>query len=159
MIQLIFNSLLGLNPDTALPYPDLATAVPSRENGGISQDGLTYTFKLRNDVKWHDGTQFTAKDVVYTYTTMQKKELGSQRTTELNDRVESITATDDYTVVFKLKKIVAPFLTSNMYCDRAGAYPQGCRRPIRSRRTRSALGDAEGDDRHRAVQVRQLHQG
>lgn len=115
MISMMFNSLLGLNPDTALPYPDLATEVPSRENGGIAQDGLTYTFKLRNDVKWHDGTQFTAKDVVYTYTTMQKKELGSQRTTELNDRVESITAPDNNTVVFKMKKIVAPFLTSNMY--------------------------------------------
>ncbi len=115
MISLIFNFLVRNNPDTALPYADLATAVPSRENGGISQDGLTYTFKLRNDVKWHDGQQFTAKDVVYTYTTMQKKELGSQRTSELNDRIESIMATDDYTVVFKLKKIVAPFLVSNMY--------------------------------------------
>lgn len=115
MIALIFNRLLTLNPDTALPYADLATAVPSRENGGVSQDGLTYTFKLRNDVKWHDGQQFTSKDVVYTYTTMQKKELGSPRTAELNDRVESITAPDDYTVVFKLKKIVAPFLVSNMY--------------------------------------------
>ena len=115
MIALIFNYLVNLNPDTALPYADLATAVPSRENGGISQDGLTYTFKLRNDVKWHDGKQFTAKDVVFTYTTMQKKELGSQRTSELNDRLESVTAPDDYTVVFKLKKIVAPFLTGNMY--------------------------------------------
>ena len=115
MIALISNQLVALNPDTALPYPDLATVVPSRENGGVSQDGLTYTFKLRNDVKWHDGTQFTAKDVVFTYTTMQKKELGSQRTSELNDRVESVTAPDDYTVVFKMKKIVAPFLTGNMY--------------------------------------------
>ncbi|HEY8602119.1 MAG TPA: ABC transporter substrate-binding protein [Thermomicrobiales bacterium] len=115
MIAMVFNQLLGLNPDTALPFPDLATEVPTRENGGISQDGLTYTFKLRTDVKWHDGTPFTAKDVVYTYTTMQKKELGSQRTTELNDRVESITAQGDNTVVFKMKKIVAPFLTSNMY--------------------------------------------
>lgn len=115
MIQLIFNQLLGLDPDTALPYPDLATEVPSRENGGISQDGLSYTFKLRTDVKWHDGQPLTAKDVVYTYTTMQKKELGSQRTTELNDRVESITASGDNTVVFKMKKVVAPFLTSNMY--------------------------------------------
>jgi peptide/nickel transport system substrate-binding protein len=115
MIALVFNQLLGLNPDTALPYPDLATQVPTRENGGISQDGLTYTFKLRTDVKWHDGTPLTAKDVAFTYTTMKKPELGSQRTTELNDRVESITATDDSTIVFKMKKVVAPFLTSNMY--------------------------------------------
>ncbi len=94
--------------------------MPTRENGGISADGLTYTFKLRNDVKWHDGTPFTAKDVVYTYQTMKKKELGSPRTAELNERVESITAQGDNTVVFKLKKVVAPFLTSNMY----GIVPQ-----------------------------------
>ncbi len=115
MIAMMFNVLVNVNPDTLTPYPDLATVVPTRENGGISQDGLTYTFKLRTDVKWHDGQAFTAKDVVYTYTTMQKKELGSQRTSELNDRVESVTAPDDATVVFKMKKIVAPFLISNMY--------------------------------------------
>jgi len=112
-IQIQFLGLVDTNPDDALPYPSLATQVPTRENGGISQDGTTYTFKLRNDVKWHDGQQFTSKDVLFTYQTMMKKELGSPRTSELNDRVDSITAPDDYTVVFKLKKIVAPFLTSN----------------------------------------------
>ena len=114
-IQVQFNALVDINPDNTLPYPDLAMEVPTRQNGGISSDGLTYTFKLRKDVKWHDGTPFTAKSVVFTYQTMQKKELGSPRTAELNERVESITAPDDNTVVFKLKKIVAPFLNSNMY--------------------------------------------
>ncbi|HET8627766.1 MAG TPA: ABC transporter substrate-binding protein [Thermomicrobiales bacterium] len=114
-ISLQFNALLSINPDNALPYADLATDVPTKENGGISADGLTYTFHLRKDVKWHDGQPFTAKDVVFTYTTMTKKELNSPRTSELNDRMESVTAPDDYTVVFKLKKVVAPFLTSNMY--------------------------------------------
>jgi peptide/nickel transport system substrate-binding protein len=112
-VGLQFLGLVAINPDNALPFPQLATQVPTRENGGISQDGLTYTFKLRNDVKWHDGQPFTAKDVVFTYQTMMKKELGSQRTAELNERVASVSNPDDYTVVFKMKKIVAPFLTSN----------------------------------------------
>ena len=112
-IQIQFDNLVELNPDTALPFPSLATEVPTRQNGGISADGLTYTFKLRNDVKWHDGTPLTAKDVVYTYTTMKNPALGSPRTAELNERVDTITNTDDYTVVFKLKKIVAPFLVDN----------------------------------------------
>ncbi len=114
-IAMMFNTLVDVNPDTGLPFPNLADPVPTLENGGISPDGLTYTFKLRRDVKWHDGRPFTAKDVVFTYQTMQKKELGSPRTAELNDRVESVTAPDDNTVVFKLKKVVAPFLTDNMY--------------------------------------------
>ena len=45
-IGLQYLSLLGLNPDTALPYPELAAAVPTRENGGIATDGRTYTFTL-----------------------------------------------------------------------------------------------------------------
>jgi peptide/nickel transport system substrate-binding protein len=108
-----FNPLIGINPDTALPYGDLATEVPTRENGGISQDGLTYTFKLRNDVKWHDGTQFTAKDVVFTYKVMLDPASTSPRTAQLTERIESVSNPDDYTVVFKLKKIVAPFLVSD----------------------------------------------
>jgi len=113
-ISIQFSPLLALNPDTALPFPVLATDVPTRENGGISQDGLTYTLKLRKDVKWHDGQPFTSKDVIFTYQTLAKKELGSPRTAEITDRVDSVTAADDYTVAFKLKKVVAPFLVSNL---------------------------------------------
>ncbi|HEX5506738.1 MAG TPA: ABC transporter substrate-binding protein [Thermomicrobiales bacterium] len=111
-----FNSLIDVNPDTGgSPFPDLATEVPTRANGGISADGKTYTVKLRTDVKWSDGEAFTSKDVVFTYTVMAKKELGSPRTAEINERIDAVTASDDHTVVFKLKKVVAPFLTDNMY--------------------------------------------
>ncbi|HEX5505283.1 MAG TPA: ABC transporter substrate-binding protein, partial [Thermomicrobiales bacterium] len=114
-IAMMFNALVSVNPDTALPFPDLATVVPTQDNGGISADGLTYTFKLRDDVKWHDGQPFTSKDVVFTYTAMMNKDLGSVRTSVLTERVASITAPDDHTVVFTMKKVVAPFLVSNMY--------------------------------------------
>lgn len=43
--------------------PLLATAVPTRENGGISPDGRTYTINLRKGVKFHDGTPVTPEDV------------------------------------------------------------------------------------------------
>jgi ABC-type transport system substrate-binding protein len=46
--------------------PSLATEVPTVENGGISRDGLRYTFKLRKGVKWHDGKSPLA-DVAFTY--------------------------------------------------------------------------------------------
>ena len=111
---LLFNPLVDVSPDTGLPFPDLALDVPSKENGGTSSDGLTYTFKLRQGVKWHDGQPFTAKDVVFTYTTWAKKELGSSGTTPLVEAVATVTAPDDFTVVFSLKKVVADFFTNNM---------------------------------------------
>ena len=112
-IGMMFNGLVGLNPDTGLPFADLATEVPTLDNGGISPDGLTYTFRLRRDVKWHDGQPFTARDVVYTYQTMMKKESGSPRASTLIDWIDSIAAPDDHTVVFKLKKIVASFIAGS----------------------------------------------
>ncbi len=45
--------------------PRVASVVPSRENGFISADGLTYAFPLRRGIKFHDGTALTAEDVRY----------------------------------------------------------------------------------------------
>ncbi|HET8631409.1 MAG TPA: ABC transporter substrate-binding protein, partial [Thermomicrobiales bacterium] len=100
---------------TGLPFPDLATEVPTQQNGGISADGLTYTFKLRPGIKWSDGQPLTAKDVVFTYTVMTDPKLASPRSGELTERVASVSAADDLTAVFKMKKVVAPFLVTDMF--------------------------------------------
>lgn len=47
--------------------PELATEVPTQDNGGISKDGLSWRVKLRPDVKWHDGQPFSADDVKFTF--------------------------------------------------------------------------------------------
>ena len=47
--------------------PDLAAEVPTEANGGISADGLIYTYHLRRGVLWQDGVPFTARDVVYSW--------------------------------------------------------------------------------------------
>jgi peptide/nickel transport system substrate-binding protein len=47
--------------------PVLAAEVPSKENGGISADGKTVTYKLKPGITWADGQPFTADDVVFTY--------------------------------------------------------------------------------------------
>ena len=64
VIREVFQGLLGFNSDLSLK-PVVATEVPAVDNGGISADGLTYTFKLRDDVTWNDGEQVTAGDFAY----------------------------------------------------------------------------------------------
>ncbi len=62
----LFNGLTHLDNDYR-SHPDLA------ESWTVSADGLTYTFKLRRDVKWHDGKPFTSEDVKYSYTEVLPK--------------------------------------------------------------------------------------
>ena len=51
---------LFFNLDDKVRYvPELATIVPTQQNGGISKDGLTITYHLRHGVKWQDGAPFT----------------------------------------------------------------------------------------------------
>ena len=64
--RIFYEPLAGWDAEANL-VPQLATEAPSRENGGISADGLSVTWKLRKDVKWHDGKPFTADDVVFTW--------------------------------------------------------------------------------------------
>ncbi|KGJ15500.1 peptide ABC transporter substrate-binding protein [Paracoccus panacisoli] len=47
-------------------FPRLAAEIPSRENGGISEDMTSITWKIKPDLKWSDGTDFTAEDVKFT---------------------------------------------------------------------------------------------
>src|SRR5689334_18753981 len=55
--RLIFNGLTTID-DRNVVRPDLATVVPTRQNGGISADGKTITYHLRKNVRWHDGVPF-----------------------------------------------------------------------------------------------------
>ncbi|TNF45971.1 ABC transporter substrate-binding protein [bacterium] len=95
----------------------------------ISPDGLTYTFHLREGVNFHDGTPFNADAVVFSIGRMMKNrnvkffvddfEIPAQErppeywvSMEMDDTVGSIEATDMYTVVFKLKRVEAPFIAN-----------------------------------------------
>ena len=60
------EGLLGSEENLRLT-PRLAVEVPTIENGGISADGLTYTFKLRNGLIWSDDVPLTAQDFEYTF--------------------------------------------------------------------------------------------
>lgn len=62
--QSMYDSLIIYAEDGSF-IPVLATAVPSQANGLISEDGLTYTFPIREDVRFHNGDLMTPEDVEY----------------------------------------------------------------------------------------------
>lgn len=82
------------------PYPYLATTWT------IAKDGLTYTFKLRDGVKWHDGHPFTSADVAYSILTL--KEIHPRRRITFAN-VQAIETPDDLTVILRLSQ-PAPYL-------------------------------------------------
>ena len=64
--RVFYEPLAAFDPDGNL-VPILAAAVPSLENGGVAKDGRSVTWKLKNNVTWHDGKPFTADDVVFNW--------------------------------------------------------------------------------------------
>lgn len=64
--RIFYEPLAAWGPDGNL-VPILAAEIPEIENGGISPDGLSVTWKLKKDVLWHDGQPFTADDVVFNW--------------------------------------------------------------------------------------------
>jgi len=98
----IMNSLLRMDNKMQL-QPALA------ESYAVSDDGLTYTFKLRKGVKWHDGQPFTAQDVVATWKLVMNPDYSANDLTGW-DKIKSMETPDDYTVVMQLKEVFAPFI-------------------------------------------------
>ena len=88
------ETLIYMNSDMEYT-PSLATAWE------ISPDGLTYTFTLREGVKYHDGTDFTAEDVKFTIETTCAEETGAWRAPNFAS-ITNIDCPDDYTVVLTL---------------------------------------------------------
>lgn len=106
--QLINLSLVMVNEKNEF-VPALLTEVPTTKNGGVSADSLTWTLKLRKDVKWHDGKPFTSADVKFTYEMMMLP--GTDVTSRVGwDLITSAETPDDYTVVFKFKAVDTGFL-------------------------------------------------
>ncbi|MFN8522306.1 MAG: ABC transporter substrate-binding protein [Chloroflexota bacterium] len=97
----MYDNLVRFNPNDGgrTIIPDLA------EKWEVSPDGSTYTFKLRQGVKFHDGTPFTADDVIATYNRRKDPPQGvvSIRQ-ELFKVIKSITAPDPLTVKFELSE-------------------------------------------------------
>ena len=73
----LFRGLFTYDEDLNI-VPAVALEVPTKENGGISEDGLTYTIKLRDDATWSDGELVTAHNFVYAFQRLFDPEGGAQ---------------------------------------------------------------------------------
>ncbi|MEA5023685.1 Oligopeptide-binding protein AppA [bioreactor metagenome] len=94
-------ALLRVNPDSNYEG-DMAT------DWSISDDSLVYTYKLRENVRFSDGSDFTADDVVFTYTTVKENQAHNENV-DLT-KLASVKALNDYTVEFTLSEPYSPFL-------------------------------------------------
>lgn len=101
LTELVYSGLVRALPDGSY-VPDLAS------HYDISEDGTTYTFTLRPDAKFHDGTSLTATDVLFTARLAQSPEIKSPRRADWEGVQAS--APDEHTVVFKLPHAYAPFI-------------------------------------------------
>jgi len=88
-----------LDEDYRRPMPNLAMS------WDISDDNLVYTFHLREDVKWHDGEPFDSSDVKFTFDAILDPETAAADAVYWRENVESVEATDPYTVVVTFKRI------------------------------------------------------
>ncbi|MCA0045244.1 peptide ABC transporter substrate-binding protein [Celeribacter litoreus] len=84
--------------ETGAMVPFLAESVPTVENGGVSADLTTITWKLKEGLKWSDGSDLTSEDVKFTWEYCTSEGGGCAQTEKYND-VVSIDTPDDLTVV------------------------------------------------------------
>ncbi|MCT4631512.1 MAG: peptide-binding protein [Firmicutes bacterium] len=116
VIELVYSKLFKLDGNLDL-VPSLAKSY------SVSEDNMTLTFQLRDDVKWHDGEAFTGEDVVFTFKSMAHPDYTGPRFGEVEkivgakeyhdgvaDDVEGIKLVDEFTVSIQFKEVFAPGL-------------------------------------------------
>jgi len=94
----VLDTLLRRDPDTLKYEPWVA------ESWEVSDDGLTFTFKLREDVVFSDGEPLTAEDVQFTYEWIMNPKVAAPRARAYYEKFEHVRALDDYTVEFKFRE-------------------------------------------------------
>jgi len=127
--RMFYEPLAGWDNDGNL-RPALAAAIPGREDGTLSPDGRSVTWKLKQGVSWHDGKPFTADDVVFTWEYAKNPATATVTTGSYRDVV--VEKLDLYTVVVKFAQ-PTPFwadafvggpgciIPKHLFADYAGA--------------------------------------
>jgi peptide/nickel transport system substrate-binding protein len=116
--------------------PWLAEEIPTLENGGVSEDLMSITWKLKPGILWSDGTPLTAEDAVFTGEYCMNEEMGCNAAVNFGD-VESIEAVDELTIQINFTKPkpfpygplvgqTSPVLQKAQFQDCLGARAQEC---------------------------------
>ena len=104
--DLMYDPLFSTDPVTGEVIPQLAKELI------VSPDLKTYTVKLRNGIRWSDGVEITADDVVFTWNEIILAGFGNTSTRDsalIDGEYPKVSKIDKYTVEFKIKKPFAPF--------------------------------------------------
>lgn len=116
IVNQVFDTLLVYDTQTSTLMPGLATQVPSLTNGGISADGLNYTYQLRHGVTFHDGSAFNATVMKWSIERAINLDLSGSPAFLLYDVGNlshnpgpRITTPDDYNITFHLQHKVGFF--------------------------------------------------
>ncbi|MGW5875595.1 ABC transporter substrate-binding protein [Nocardiopsis terrae] len=125
ILRHVYDSLTTVNPRTNEPEPSLA------ESWETSEDGLTWTFNLRDDAHFTDGERLTAEDVAWTFDTMMENPAAAVANGNYVAGFETVTAQDEATVVIEL--------------DEPQATMESLRVPIVPRHVWEPIIEAEGE--------------
>ncbi len=93
--RVFYEPLAGWAADGTL-HPILAAEIPSIENGGLRADGRAVTWKLKRGVKWHDGQDFSADDVVFNWEYARNPAVAAVTSGSYRD--VNVVKVDDFTV-------------------------------------------------------------
>ncbi|MBN1981201.1 MAG: ABC transporter substrate-binding protein [Chitinivibrionales bacterium] len=149
----IYQTLIFFDSSSSDKFrPIVSTEVPTLANGGISPDGKTYTFKIRKGIKFHEGGELTAEDVVYTFKRNMitdpdggpmwmllealtgygnTRDRSNQIIAEVFDKIDKCVEARADNVIFHLPKVYPPFLSICAYTccailDKEWAISKGC---------------------------------
>lgn len=100
--RIVYEPLATYQADGRM-VPVLAELIPTPENGGISADGRTVTWRLKPDVRWSDGQPFTAEDVAFTYRFVSDPQVAAV-TEKYYEAIEKVEAVDPQTVKITFKE-------------------------------------------------------
>lgn len=133
--SLVLEPLAGRDENAEL-FPRLAVDIPNLENGGVSNDSKSITWKLKPGLKWSDGMPVTAKDVVFTanYCMNPKTGCGARERFRAVDRVEAV---DELTVKVTFNEMMpdpygpfvsegSPIIQAQQFSDCVGEKASSC---------------------------------
>ncbi len=108
--ELVYGALAEIGPDGNY-YPELAAELPTLANGGLSEDGLTVTWRLRPGLRWSDGEPFTSADVRFTWQALRDSGTAGEGIWAPGfDLIENIETPDDLTAIVRYREFYPNYL-------------------------------------------------